>query len=64
MNVRFSRPGNGLDVLAKTDPQGRFRAALVPELKYRVLRRLIKDVEELEVGPGQVRDLGDLLLTD
>jgi hypothetical protein len=64
MTVAFSRPGNGMDVLAKTDPQGRFRAVLVPGLEYRFPRRLTRDFEELEVGTGQVRNLGDLRLTD
>lgn len=64
MRVWFARPANDLSALATTDPQGRFRATLVPGLKYRVPRRLTKDFDELEVGPGQVRDLGDLLLTD
>jgi RNA polymerase sigma factor (sigma-70 family) len=64
MRVWFFRSENDLSVLAQTDPQGRFRAALVPGLEYRVPRRLIKDFDELEVGPGQVRDLGDLRLTD
>jgi RNA polymerase sigma factor (sigma-70 family) len=65
MTVAFSRPGNGMDVLVKTDPQGRFRAALVPGLGYGYgVPRLIGDLDELEVGPGQVRDLGDLRLTD
>jgi hypothetical protein len=62
--VWFSRPDIGLTVLAKTDAQGRFRATLIPGLRYRVPPRLSKDLDELEVGPGQVRDLGDLLLTN
>src|SRR5262249_24333566 len=62
--VVLGRPGNGRPVLAKTGPQGRFRAALVPRLDYRAPPRLSRDFDELEVGPGQVRDLGDLLLTD
>jgi hypothetical protein len=64
MRVWFSALNNGMTVLPKTDPQGRFRSALVPGLKYRVPQRLIKNLDELEVGPGQVRDLGDLRLTD
>jgi hypothetical protein len=64
MRVNFYRLGNGLSVLVKTDDQGRFRAALVPGLKYGVPPRLIKDFDDLVVGPGQVRDLGDLLLTN
>jgi hypothetical protein len=64
MKVIFGRADNGLTVLAKTDPQGRFRATLVPGFKYPVPRRLTRDFAELEVGPGQVRDLGDLLLAD
>jgi RNA polymerase sigma factor (sigma-70 family) len=64
MRVCFGRPGNERGAPAKTDVLGRFRATLVPELKYRVPRPLTRDFDELEVGPGQVRDLGDLLLTD
>jgi hypothetical protein len=68
MTVLFVRPENVLTVLAKTDPQGRFRATLVPGLKYHVgltsRWRPTRDRDELEVGPGQVRDLGDFQLTD
>jgi hypothetical protein len=64
MRVCFGRPANDRSALAKTDAQGRFRATLVPGLKYRVPWRLTRDFDELEAGPGQVRDLGDLLLTD
>jgi 5-hydroxyisourate hydrolase-like protein (transthyretin family) len=63
--VFFYRPDNDMHVQAKTDPQGRFRAALVPGLGYGYgVPRLIGDFDDLEVGPGQVRDLGDLRLTD
>jgi RNA polymerase sigma factor (sigma-70 family) len=63
MNLWFSRLSSpGLSVLAKTDPQGRFRAALVPGLEYTVPLLLSRDFGEL--GVGQVRDLGDLPLTD
>jgi len=62
MRVFFFRIENGLSVIAKTDPQGRFRAALVPGLVYRLPRRLTGDVDEVKLRPGQVRDLGDLLL--
>jgi hypothetical protein len=64
MRVWFARPGNDLSVSANTDPHGQFRATLVPGLKYRIPRRPTKDFDELEVGSGEVRDLGDLLLTD
>jgi hypothetical protein len=63
----FGRMDKGLDARAQTDPQGRFRAALVPGLKYRLLsspRRLARDVGEVEVGPGQTEDLGDLPVAD
>jgi hypothetical protein len=64
----FYRQENGMSVLAETDPQGRFRAALVPGLKYRgrlsTPLRLSEDPGDLEVGPGQVRDLGEVRLTD
>jgi hypothetical protein len=64
MTVWFVRPANGLSAQAKTDPQGRFRVTLVPELEYSVPRRLIGDFDALKVSSGQVRDLGDLRLTD
>jgi hypothetical protein len=68
MRALFYRQENGLSTRAETDAQGRFRATLVPGLKYRVLLpsrwRSAKDVEDFVVGPGQVRDLGDLRLTD
>jgi hypothetical protein len=64
MRVYFGRADNGLSALATTDPQGRFRAALVPGLKYGVPQRLIKAFEELEVGPGRTKDLGDLPLAE
>jgi hypothetical protein len=64
MRVCFGRPGNDRGAPAKTDAQGRFRATLVPGLKYRVPRCLTRDYDELEVRPGQVRDLADLFLTD
>jgi hypothetical protein len=64
MSFFFGRGDNGLTASAKTDFQGRFRATLVPGLKYPVPRRLTRDLVELEVGPGQVKDLGDLRLTD
>jgi RNA polymerase sigma factor (sigma-70 family) len=64
MQVSRYRPGNDLNVPVKTDAQGRFRAVLLPGLAYGVSRRLITDSEVLEVGPGEVKDLGDLLLTD
>jgi hypothetical protein len=64
----FGRLGLGLGARAVTDPQGRFRATLVPGLKYRLLSspacRLARDVGELEVGPGQTKDLGDLPVAD
>jgi hypothetical protein len=61
MNVLFARPANDLSAVAKTDTQGRFRATLVPGLNYRVPRRLTRGFDVLEVGTGEVRDLGDLL---
>ncbi len=64
----FYREENGVSARAQTDPQGRFRATLVPGLKYHVLlsgpQRPAKDIGELVVGPGEARDLGGLLLTD
>ena len=68
LTVSFGRQDNGLSAWADTDAQGRFRATLVPGLKYRVgvssRRGLTKDIDDLEVGVGQIRDLGDLLLAD
>jgi RNA polymerase sigma factor (sigma-70 family) len=60
----FSRLDHGLDARARTDPWGRFQADLVPGLKYLLLpssaHPLARNVGELQVGPGQARDLGDL----
>jgi hypothetical protein len=68
MKAWFFRPENDLSVRAEVDSEGRFRAALIPGLKYRGRLsgpwRSGKDLGDLEVGAGQVRDLGDLLLPD
>jgi hypothetical protein len=64
MNVCFFRPENDLSALTKTDREGRFRATLVPGLKYRVVRPPTREFEELEVGSGEVKDLGDRLSND
>jgi hypothetical protein len=60
----FGRLECNLGTRAQTDPEGRFRAALVPGLEYRLLStpacRLARVVGELKVGPGQTKDLGDL----
>jgi RNA polymerase sigma factor (sigma-70 family) len=62
------RMGDGPEVLAETDRDGRFRGALVPGPKYTLglaeTRRLATDVGEVEVESGRTRDLGDLLLGD
>jgi hypothetical protein len=61
----FGRLDNGLSSRARTGLRGEFRAPLVPRLKYHLLsRRLADDVGELEVGPGQTKDLGHLLTAD
>ncbi len=64
----FSRPNQDFDVVTKTDRAGRFRGALLPGQKYQMYswssRRLLKEVGELEVESGQIKDLGDLPLSD
>jgi hypothetical protein len=59
---------SSIDVLAETDRDGRFRAALVPgqrySLKLSTLRLLVRDVGAVEVNSGGSNDLGDLPLTD
>jgi RNA polymerase sigma factor (sigma-70 family) len=60
--------GNGMNVRAETDLEGQFRGALVPGQKYAlslsVPRRLLGEVDALEVGSGRSKDLGDLVLDD
>jgi hypothetical protein len=60
--------GAGIDVMADTDRDGRFRAALVPGQKYSLMlttqRRLSKNVDEIDVTSGETKDLGDLSLAD
>jgi RNA polymerase sigma factor (sigma-70 family) len=66
--VWFGRLDHGIDARAETDEQGRFRAALVPGLKYPLqapaARLLPKGLGELEVASGQTTDLGDVSLAD
>ena len=66
--VFFGRADNPLYAVATTDPQGRFRATLVPGLTYQLLSppagRLARGVGELVVGTGQTNDLGELLLAE
>jgi hypothetical protein len=68
MGVHLGRGDNGLSARAETDDQGRFRATLVPGLKYRLgttsFRSLRTPLGEIEVKSGQTRDLGDILLGD
>ncbi len=69
VKIFFSSEGNGLRAAAETDRQGRFRAALVPGLPYKLgiaLRlptspRLLRPVD-VQVESGQSKDLGDLIL--
>jgi hypothetical protein len=67
LKVCFVR-GASIDVMAETDRDGRFRAALVPGQKYSLMpvsrRRLLRDVGEVEVTSGGSKDLGDLPLDD
>ncbi len=69
VKILFCSEGNGLRAEAETDRQGRFRAALVPGLPYKLgiaLRlptspRLLRPVD-VQVASGQTKDLGDLIL--
>jgi hypothetical protein len=67
LKVCFVR-GAGIDVMAETDRDGRFRAALVAGQKYSLMpvsrRRLLRAVDEVEVTSGGSKDLGDLPLAD
>jgi hypothetical protein len=62
------RLGDRMDVVAETDRDGCFRAALLSWQKYTLApyspRRLLKDVGDIEVESGQTKDLGDLPLAD
>ncbi len=64
VEIQFNSEGNGLFVHVETDRQGRFRAALVPGLPYRLgtSSRLQRFFDALTVESGQTKDLGDLLL--
>ncbi len=69
VKIVFSSEGNGLRAAAETDRQGRFRAALVPGLPYRMgisprlptSPRLLRPVDVLAES-GRTKDLGDLIL--
>jgi hypothetical protein len=52
---------------AQTDAQGRFRAALVPGCKYRLEQgpcRLSRAIEGVVVRSGEIKELGDLRVSD
>jgi RNA polymerase sigma factor (sigma-70 family) len=58
----------GLDTAANSDRDGRFSAGLAPGKKYSLgllgSGRLLRNVGELQVEPGQSKDLGNLTLGD
>jgi hypothetical protein len=67
--LAFYRSGRSTDVMAKTDLDGRFCAALPPGDGYSLRlpfgpRRLLREVGEMEVEPGRSKDLGDFPLAD
>jgi hypothetical protein len=66
--VQFGGEVTCLGAQAETDPQGRFRVALVPGQRYwaRLLttRPLLRPAGDVEVEPGRVKDLGDMPLGD
>jgi protocatechuate 3,4-dioxygenase beta subunit len=67
--ILYFDPGeNILGVLAETDREGRFRAALLPGQSYSLslysAGRLLKPVGPVAVEPGRSKDLGDLPLAD
>jgi len=68
VNVNFFRSGDGYSFLnTATDADGRFRMeGLVPRANYSLLssRRLLKDVGQVEVESGRIKDLGDLSVDD
>jgi Carboxypeptidase regulatory-like domain len=55
---------NGMEVVAKTDREGRFRAELVAGQKYSLssVPNLPRKVAAVEVESGQTKDLGDVLV--
>ncbi len=54
------------DDMARSDSDGRFHMALVPDQKYSLFmfRHLLRDVGEFAVESDRSNDLGDLLLGD
>jgi RNA polymerase sigma factor (sigma-70 family) len=68
VTVPFVPSAGGANVLAVTDREGRFRAALVPGEKYSLgalgPRRLLRAVGAVEVESGRSTDLGDLPLNN
>jgi RNA polymerase sigma factor (sigma-70 family) len=65
ITVCFS-PGYGRPdvVCTKSDREGRFSGRLLPGQKYSLGLRLLRNVGEVQVGSGQLKDLGDLPLAD
>jgi hypothetical protein len=66
LGLTFRARDGHLFAQAETDPQGRFRALLVPGCKYAFglypPRPLLRDDTAVEVQSGQTKDLGDLTL--
>ncbi len=64
VEIQFITEGNGLHVMTETGRQGRFRAALVPGLPYKLgtSTSLQRSFDALTVESGQSKDLGDLML--
>jgi protocatechuate 3,4-dioxygenase beta subunit len=55
-------PMFGMEVMAQTDGEGHFRAALVPRQQYTLstVRRLLKPIGDLKVESGQTKNLEDV----
>jgi RNA polymerase sigma factor (sigma-70 family) len=55
-------PMIGMEVMAQTEGEGHFRAALVPRQQYTLstVRRLLKPIGDLKVESGQTKNLEDV----